>query len=54
METFGIKPSREVGLIKVSVREAILEGTIENTLESGLPFMLEEGKKLGLIAIVNS
>lgn len=54
METFGIQPSREVGLIKVSVREAILEGTIENTLESGLPFMLEEGKKLGLVAIVNS
>ncbi|WP_044173947.1 CCA tRNA nucleotidyltransferase [Flectobacillus major] len=48
METFGISPSKEVGLIKVAVREAILEGQIENTIESGMPFVLEEGRKLGL------
>jgi putative nucleotidyltransferase with HDIG domain len=51
METFGISPSKEVGLIKVAVREAILEGQIENTIESGMPFVLEEGRKLGLVAV---
>ncbi len=51
METFGIGPSKEVGLIKIAVREAILEGQILNTLESGIPFMLEEGQKLGLVPV---
>ena len=48
METFGLEPSREVGILKIAVREAILEGIIENTLESGMPFLLKEGKKMGL------
>ncbi|RAK03136.1 putative nucleotidyltransferase with HDIG domain [Larkinella arboricola] len=48
METFGLKPSKEVGQIKTAVREAILEGTVTNTLEAALPFMIEEGKKIGL------
>lgn len=51
MELFGIKPSKEVGIIKIAVREAILEGQIENTLASGIPFVLEEGAKLGLVAV---
>ena len=51
METFGIPPSREVGIIKIALREAILEGTIANTVESGMPFLLAEGEKLGLVAI---
>ncbi|MFN8357417.1 MAG: HD domain-containing protein [Spirosomataceae bacterium] len=48
MATFGIKPSREVGIIKVAVREAILEGHIKNTLEDAYPFVLSEGQKIGL------
>ena len=48
METFGLKPSKEVGEIKVAVREAILEGTIPNRLDKAYPFMLEIGQKLGL------
>jgi hypothetical protein len=51
METFGIQPSREVGIIKIALREAILEGTIANTVESGMPFLLAEGAKLGLVAV---
>jgi hypothetical protein len=51
METFGIQPSREVGIIKIALREAILEGTIANTVESGMPFLLAEGAKLGLQAL---
>lgn len=48
METFGLSPSREVGVIKEAVREAILEGTVPNTLEAAVPFMIEQGRKLGL------
>jgi poly(A) polymerase len=49
MQTFNLKPSREVGLIKESIREAILEGIIPNEYEPAYAFMVEEGKKLGLM-----
>jgi putative nucleotidyltransferase with HDIG domain len=48
MKTFGIKPSREVGIIKNSIKEAILEGEISNDPEDARRFMLKEGEKLGL------
>jgi len=48
MESFDIYPSKEVGLIKSAIREAILDGKIENNQEEALSLMFEEGKKLGL------
>ncbi|MFA7472735.1 MAG: HD domain-containing protein [Spirosomataceae bacterium] len=48
MNAFNLRPSREVGIIKEAVREAILEGIIPNSLELAYNYMLEEGKKLGL------
>lgn len=48
MQTFGIKPSREVGIIKEAITEAILEGIIPNEYEAAFSFMLDEGAKLGL------
>lgn len=48
MEAFGLKPSREIGIIKEAIREAILEGSIPNELSPAYALMLEEGKKLGL------
>lgn len=48
METFGLKPSPQVGLIKTEVREAILEGIIPNALPQAFEFMLKVGEKYGL------
>jgi poly(A) polymerase len=49
MQTFGISPSKDVGSIKDSIKEAILEGEIPNEFDAAFQFMLKEGKKLGLI-----
>ncbi len=48
METFGIPPGREVGIIKNAIREAILDGIIHNEFEEAFNLMLAEGEKMGL------
>lgn len=54
MESFGIGPSREIGIIKEAVREAILEGIIPNELEAGIAFIKSEGEKLGLAVRIDN
>ena len=51
METFNIPPSREVGIIKTAIREAMLDGDIPNDYYAAFQMMLEEGRKLGLVAV---
>lgn len=48
METFGIGPSREVGMIKSAIREAILDGKIANNLEEASAYMHELAGEMGL------
>lgn len=48
MTTFALKPCKEVGLIKNSIREAILDGDIQNSYEEAFQFMLNKAAALGL------
>ena len=48
METFGLKPSKEVGIIKTAIREAILDGDIANNYDEAYGFMLRIGQEEGL------
>ena len=48
METFGLKPCKEIGIIKNAIKEAIIEGKIPNDYEPAYRFMLKKGKELGL------
>lgn len=48
METFNLKPSKEIGIIKETIKEAILEGDIPNDYEAAYKLMLKEGERLGL------
>ncbi|TYA53885.1 CCA tRNA nucleotidyltransferase [Formosa maritima] len=50
MKTFNLKPSKEIGILKESIKEAILEGDIPNEYEAAYQLMLKEGKRLGLKA----
>ena len=51
METFGLTPCRQVGVIKTAIREAILEGEIHNNFEEAYQLMLTEGTKLNLTVV---
>ncbi|NCA76867.1 MAG: HD domain-containing protein [Alphaproteobacteria bacterium] len=52
MAAFQIQPSKQVGIIKDAITEAILEGIIPNEYEAAYKFMIGEGEKLGLKKIV--
>ena len=53
MQVFDIGPGREIGLIKIAMREAVLEGTIRNDLASGWDLLVDEGRKLELTPVVS-
>jgi len=54
METFNLKPCREIGVLKEAIKEAILEGTIPNEYEASYQFMIEKGEALGLVKVTDS
>ena len=48
MEMFGLPPSKPVGILKDSLKNAMLDGVIPNTREAALSFIVEKARELGL------
>jgi poly(A) polymerase len=51
IQTFGIAPGKEVGIIKNAIREAILDGIIPNEHDAARSLMLKKGKEIGLTPV---
>jgi len=48
MKTFNLTPSKVVGDLKLAVREAILDGEIQNDYDEAFSFLLKKGQELNL------
>jgi tRNA nucleotidyltransferase (CCA-adding enzyme) len=51
MKLFNLRPSREIGILKEAVKEAIMEGEIPNEYQAAYDFVLKRGAKLGLTKV---
>lgn len=49
MDTFNIKPCKEVGILKESIKNAILDGIIKNSYKDAKEYMLTKANEIGLI-----
>lgn len=48
MAMFNLQPSREIGVLKEAVKEAILEGEIPNEYQAAYDFVVSKAVKMGL------
>ena len=51
MATFNLPPSREIGVLKEAIKEAILEGEIPNEHAAAYQYMLEKAQSMGLTPV---
>ena len=48
MQTFGLPPCQQVGVLKSAIKDAILDGIIPNEHDAARAFMLQRAEKMGL------
>lgn len=48
IDIFDIKPSKEIGILKSAIKEAILDGIISNDKDEAYQFLLKKAKEIGL------
>ncbi len=51
MKMFGLKPSQEVGILKQTLKEAVLDNKVENEREQLMQLLISKAKKMGLTPI---
>lgn len=51
MEVYGIGPGREIGILKEFVKEAVLDGVIDNTFADADRLMRQKALEMGLVAL---
>ena len=51
MQTFGLKPCREIGVLKQAVKDAIWDSVIPNDHEAAFQFMLAKAKEMNLTPV---
>lgn len=51
MQTFGLQPGKQIGIIKDAIREAILDGDIPNAYDEAYKFMIEKAGELNLFPV---
>ena len=53
MELFGLKPSREVGTLKQTLKDAVLDNKVENEREPLMQLLMEKAQEMGLKVVGN-
>ena len=51
MQTFNLKPGKNVGILKDAIRNAILDGEVENDYTKAFDFMLIKANELGIVPL---
>ena len=50
MQLFGLQPSREVGVLKQYLKEAVLDNRVENEREPLMQLLMQKANSMGLVA----